>query len=110
MRIFYRYSDSGNIRVRVNGATKEKCLSNFFKNFKLGPFDSMFILADGVTDKTWKNLGIITRGNSVTAERSQSGSEAGSFKLLLDEFVKSYLASHDYVYFAEDDYIYVPNA
>ncbi len=109
MKIFYRLSDAGNIRVRVPGANSESCLLNFLDRFKLSKYDQLFILADGVNDATWNWLNRCY-ANEFELKRTKAGSEAGSFKLLLDEFVKSDLAPHDYVYFSEDDYIYVPNS
>src|SRR5205823_2336754 len=108
MKVFYRLSESSNIRVRVPKTTKQNCLENFFKNFHLGPFDSMLLLADSVSDVTYTNIQTWVKGHPVEVKRTQSGSEAGSFKLLLDEFVQS--NPQEYVYFAEDDYIYLPHA
>jgi len=106
MKIFYRLSDAGNVRARVPGTDNTSCLENFLKNFKLTGFDHLFILADSVTDHTWEWLNY----NGFDTKRTKAGSEAGSFKLLLDEFVKSDLTPNEYVYFAEDDYIYLPNS
>lgn len=110
MRIYYRLSESSNVRVRVPGATKQNCLGNFFKNFGLGPFDSMLLLADSVSDETYNNIQTWIKDQPVVVKRTQSGSEAGSFKLLLDEFVAAELPPSEYVYFAEDDYIYLPRS
>lgn len=109
MKIFYRFSDSGNIRVRVPRTNNVKCLVHFLDRFKLSYDDHLFILADSVTDDTWNWLDK-NYGNKFQLKRTKAGSEAGSFKLLLDEFVQSNLAPYEYVYFSEDDYIYVPNA
>ncbi len=112
MKIFYRISESSNIRIRVPGTTKQNCLENFFKNFGLSPFDSMFILADNVSDQMEDNLYCWTKDidRPLEIKRTKSGSEAGSFKLLLDEFAASKLYDHELVYFAEDDYIYLPGS
>jgi hypothetical protein len=110
MRVFYRLSESSNIRIRVPGTTKQSCLENFFKNFKLTPYDSMFLLADSVSDTTYANILEWVKGYPVEVARSQSGSEAGSFRLLLNKFEGENLPSNEYVYFAEDDYIYVSDA
>src|SRR6266540_877293 len=99
MRIFYRLSDCGNIRIRVPGTSKQKCLESFLKNFKLTRFDSMFILADSVTDETYTNLYEWIKGYPIEVKRTKAGSEAGSFKLLLDEFVASKSKSTDCVFF-----------
>src|ERR1041385_3864798 len=110
MHIFYRLSDSSNVRERVPAADKFNCLENFFVNFKLTLADSMFLLADNVEDATWNYL----RHHSIypfeiILKRTNSGSEAASFKLLLDAFSKLAKPS-EFVYFAEDDYIYLPNS
>ncbi len=111
MKIFYRLSEASNVRKRVEGTTKQNCLENFFKNFGLGPFDSMLLLADSVSDQMEDNIYLWTKDiDKVEIKRTQSGSEAGSFKLLLDEFVATKLFDHELVYFAEDDYIYLPDA
>lgn len=110
MKIFYRMSDCGNVRVRVPGTSKQKCLENFLKNFGLTRFDSMFLLADGVTDETYSGLQQWIKGYPIEVKRTKTGSEAGSFKLLLDEFVNSNLKPTDYVFFLEDDYIYLPGS
>lgn len=115
MRLFYRLSDSANIRVRVPGATKYNCLINLLTNFRLSKhFDAMTILADSVTEQTYQDLREVAKHHTIFIKRTSSGSEAASFKLLLDEFVE-YIKSSAYnpneiVYFAEDDYIYLPNA
>ena len=110
MKIFYRLSDCGNVRVRVPHTSKQKCLESFLNNFKLTPFDSMFILADSVTDETYINLQEWIKGYPIEVKRTQAGSEAGSFKLLLDAFVESKLRLSDTIFFLEDDYIYLPGA
>lgn len=110
MKIFYRLSDAGNVRVRVSGTSKQKCLESFLKNFHLTKFDSMFILADSVSDTTYADLQEWVKGHPIEIKRTKAGSEAGSFKLLLDEFVASNLRPTDYVFFLEDDYIYLPGS
>lgn len=70
----------------------------------------MFILADSVEDDTYKGLLHWVRGYPIEVRRTQAGSEAGSFKLLLDEAMASNLPSSEHVHFLEDDYIYLPKA
>jgi hypothetical protein len=72
-------------------------------------FDHLFILADSATDVSYNWLiNTFKHSDRTIIQRSQSGSEAGSFKLLLDQFSKS--DESDYVYFAEDDYIYLSDS
>lgn len=111
MKIFYRLSDAANVRVRVPGATKQNSLEHFLKNFYLSKYsDALIILADSVTDETYDSLLPIIENHPVTIKRTKAGSEAASFKLLLDEFVATKTHPHEVVYFSEDDYIYLPNA
>src|SRR3972149_7044818 len=110
MKVCYRLSDSSNVRERVKGSTKLKCLENFLKNFHLSRLDSMFILADKVTDETYHNLQILTKNYPVEIKRSNADSEAGSFRLLLEEVVNANLPYREYVYFLEDDFIHLPNS
>lgn len=110
MKILYRLSDKGNVRTRVERTSKEKCLKSFFKNFKMTSMDHMLLLADSVTDETYAGIQEWTKGYPVTIKRTAAGSEAGSFKLLLDEFVKANLRPSDTVFFLEDDYIFLPDA
>lgn len=109
-KILYRLSDKGNIRERVKGTSKQKCLESFLKNFSLTKNDSMLILADGVTDETYSNLQEWIKGYPIYVKRTSAGSEAGSFKLLLDEVKASNIRQSDYLFFLEDDYIYLPNS
>ena len=113
MKIFYRLSDSSNIRKRVEGATKKACFQEFLRRFPLYPNGkhTMYVLADSVTDATFAELPDWTLYlTDIIIKRTQSGSEAGSFKLLLNWFEELNLPDSEYVYFAEDDYIYVPRA
>lgn len=70
----------------------------------------MLILADRVKDETYAGIVEWTKGYPIEVKRSAAGSEAGSFKLLLDEAMASNLSSSEYVHFLEDDYIYMPKA
>lgn len=108
MKIFYRLSDCGNIRVRVEGTSKQKCLESFFKNFKMTRMDHMVLVADAVTDDTYAGVQQWIQGYPVTLRRTQSGSEAASFRLLLDEAVAANMNPSDTAFFLEDDYIYLP--
>ena len=110
MKIFYRTSDAGNVRIRVPGADNFTCLDSFLKNFRITRFDHLFILADSVSDETYRYTSTYIYNDNVTLKRSQSGSEAGSFKLLLDWFKDSRTSDSEPVYFAENDYIYLPDA
>src|SRR6267142_639307 len=111
MKIFYRLSEASNIRARVKGTTKQNCLESFFKNFGLGPFDSMLLLADSVSDQVYDDLFLWTKDiDKIDIRRTKSGSEAGSFSMLLAEFEFARLSDHELVYFAEDDYIYLPDS
>lgn len=111
MKVFYRLSDSSNIRTRVPRATKQNSLENFLKNFRLSKYgDSLIIIADSVTDETYDSILPIIENHPVTIKRTNSGSEASSFKLLLDEFAASKIPPREVVYFSEDDYIYLPNS
>lgn len=71
----------------------------------------MIILADSVTDETFYSLlGWVKDYKNISVKRTQAGSEAGSFRLLLDEAVALNMGPSDTVFFLEDDYIYMPDA
>ena len=112
MHVFYRMSDAGNTRKRVNGANNISCLQNFLQNFRLGPRDSLFILADKLEDRNYEEVMemLNTCETKWLVIVSQANSEAESFKFLLNQAFLTDILDTDYVYFLEDDFIHLPEA
>lgn len=113
MNIFYRLSDGSYPKVRFQNATKEKCLLNFWKEFQ-HPDDRFYLVLDNVKEETFQKFARLCEiehekeGMWVTTMRTQGGSSAGSFRIVLNEALK--LNSHEFVYFVEDDYAHLPGS
>lgn len=112
MIIYYRLSDGSYPKVRFQNATKEKCLLNFWKTF-LSPDDLMYLVLDNVKEETYQKFSQMchaecVKGMWVMALRTQGGSSAGSFRIVLDEALT--LKDDKFVYFVEDDYAHLPGS
>lgn len=121
MIIYYRLSDGSYPKIRFENATKEKCLRNFLSCFN-DAHDQMYLILDNVKDKTFEYFtGWVTAWNfdwevlkgglfyhppmTIEIIRTQGGSSAGSFRIVLQEALK--LKDDELVYFVEDDYAHL---
>lgn len=101
LTVFYRISDKGNTKNRMQNSNNKTCLDNFIKEFSPSQIE---IIADNVEQETkiwlesynFKKLHITSLGNS------------GSFWYAFNEAIK--LDKNSYIYFVEDDYLHKPNS
>ena len=120
MKIFYRLSDGSYPKVRFDNATKRNCLVNFLDKFMFHygrdyyVTDELILVADNVKDETmtWiesllKEYGV-GRVETLRIMRTNAGSSAGSFRIVMEEALK--LDDNEVVYFVEDDYAHLPNS
>lgn len=102
MKVIYRISDSGYLKVKPNYINNENCLRNFCNVF----FDNIHdivILADNCSDET---LRIIKKYiDPANIDQVSVGHGAGTFNLALDKALK--LSDEEVVYFVENDYIHI---
>jgi len=117
MKIFYRLSDGSYPKVRFDNASKKNCLNNFLRHF-CEPDDKLFLYLDNVNNETHFNyrkysynhneLAADTGATPIYMVRTNAGSSAGSFRLVMEEALK--LDDDEIVYFCEDDYAHLPNS
>ena len=117
MKILYRLSDGSYPKVRFDNATKDNCLNNFLKHF-CEPDDSLYLYLDNVKDETYdkyrkfsfshNGLAADRGATPIYIDRTNAGSSAGSFRLVMEEALK--LNDDEIVYFCEDDYTHLPNS
>lgn len=110
MLCFYRISDEsqGNVcKPKLSGATKMACLQNFVKTFNT---DNLFVVADCVSDVTYKGILDAVGGQQHRIIRTNFKSGAFSFLFAVKTAVNSRVPNDAPVYLVEDDYIHKPNA
>jgi len=104
MVCIYRISDGGYNKVKPSYITKRTCFLHFLKIFE---GHEIQVVADNVSDDTFQFLlGFI---DPCRIHRTYFGHGAGSFKFGVDLAIRLF-ARDTKVYFAEDDYVYVPHA
>ncbi len=103
MIVYYRVSNNGYNKSKLDYATKVYCLNNALKQF-YNNTNTFNIVADNVTDKDLisdlKDLEI--QGINVEYTSLNNGA---SFRYILDKALL--LDDDEYVYFLEDDYIHL---
>ncbi len=97
MLYYYRISDSSYPKEKLPGVDKLDCLKNFIEVFGS---DNLKIIADRVNDET-KNF-----VKNYDVQYTSLGN-AGSLRYTIDQAVES---EENFIYFAEDDYLYLPTA
>ena len=101
MRIFYRISDGGNNKCKLDFVYDKKLMFlhfiNIFKNHDI------YVFADNVSDDTYNFL-INTYDNSKIFRISLGNSK--SFIHCLDIAIANFQDDDEKIYFAEDDYVY----
>jgi hypothetical protein len=101
LHIFYRLSDKGENKERLEIISNKACLNNFLKEF---PEDQILIVADNVKDETMEWLQSYNFKHIHRTSLGNSGSFWFCYKLAMN------LDYDDYVYFVENDYIHKPNS
>lgn len=112
MKIFYRISESSNTehsaqrswQVKLPNATKQHCLDLLLKHF---PTSEVVLYVDNITQPTWEYL-LELQGDRVKIKKITAGSDAKSFRCLLEDAIK--LPDSEAVLFQEDDYLYLDGA
>ena len=112
IKVFYRLSDAGYDKVKPDYINNKECLVNFLSVFK---GDDIHIIADNVSDDTWRWLGKLrttdTYSKPTSIERTQLGSGAQSFNYVLDLVFDGAADDSECIYyFVENDYLHLPNA
>ena len=103
MKIIYRISDSGYKKIKPYYVTKKNCFVHFISVFK--GYD-IYIIADNISDNTFKFLSSYIDTSKIFRTYL---SNAGSFMYSINFAINNF-SDNDYVYFAEDDYIYTSDA
>ena len=98
LNVFYRLSDKGNPKQKLDNAGKMACLENAVSEFgKL----SMFVILDNCNNDT---VNLIKKKGLKYIQTSLGNS--GSFKFMVNH-IKDNLDVDDYVYLLEDDYLHL---
>lgn len=106
MKIYYRISNNSYKKNRLVNATKEHCLNVFLKYFDV-PENQIYIIADNVTDSTLDKF-IDSKCKLNIIRENTNLNNAHSFRHCLRRACNE-LSDNEYVYFAEDDYLYKDN-
>lgn len=101
LHIFYRLSDDGRTKQRLDYIGNRLCLENFLREF---PVEQTTLIADNVSDSTWNWLQAYSFKSLVQTRLGNSGSFWRAFELALK------LPPHDEVYFVENDYVHRPGS
>ena len=101
LAVFYRISDAGNKKDKLAGAGKRKCLENALSVFGREHF---FIRADHCSDDTLQMLDEFGLKPDVS-QLGNAGSWLASARQALSDEFKDFA-----LYFAEDDYLYLPDS
>lgn len=110
MNVFYRYSDGGYAKNKLEKATKKVCLMNFLQRFNADNL-MLHLVADNVKDETFDMLTKLLKSTKIkmerNIERTNCGSSAASFKYVYDKALALDLSDEAVVYFLEDDYLHM---
>jgi len=103
MKVLYRISDSGYNKIKPYYVKQKNVLLHFLTVFK---GHDIYVIADNVKDATYDFL-----RENIDADHiiRTSLSNAGSF-MFACQYAFDHFDDSDTVYFAEDDYIYTPDA
>jgi hypothetical protein len=107
MNIYYRISNNSYKKNRLPHATKEYCLTNFLKEFHC-PENFITIVADNVTDVNLLDFIEKLKCDNITVVTTSLGNTK-SFKLCIN-LACLQSTNSDLIYFAEDDYLYLPES
>lgn len=103
MKIIYRISDGGNVKIKPNYVTKKGCFLHFLKIFK--GYD-IYVIADNVCEETYKFLiSFIDPAKVIKTQLNNAAAFMYSVGFAIHHF-------HDdeKIYFSEDDYLYTREA
>ena len=107
MRVYYRISNNSYKKNRIINATKIKCLLNFLSEFKVTE-NFITIVADNVTDVELREFVEGLECDNIKVLKTSLGN-TGAFSYCLNMACQD-SKENDFVYFAEDDYFYLPGS
>jgi hypothetical protein len=103
MKVIYRISDWGNIKEKPDYVTKTGIFYHFYRTFK--NYD-IIVIADNINDDTYNFLlKYLNPQQIIKTQLGNSPSLLFALQLAINNF-----HDEDKIYFAEDDYIYTPEA
>jgi hypothetical protein len=102
--VYYRISDKGRPKEKLQNGDKFSCLHNAIKEFGA---ENIHVIADNCEQKTTSFLSSFTE-HGLTYEETSLGNSA-SFVYMLDKITKD-RKPDDCVYLLEDDYLHLPGA
>ena len=105
MKIIYRISDAGYVKVKPDYINNELCLKNAVDKFPLSECD-WTIIADNVSDSTSAMIQKYIPKDNI--DYVSIGHGAGTFNLALDKALT--YKDDDNVYFIENDYLHKENS
>jgi len=102
LKTFYRISDGGNVKIKPNYISNQKCLYNFISTFGRG---GATIIADNISDETYSQS--LSEYSDIT-EKTSFGKGALSFGHAIDRALE--LDDSELVYLVEDDFLHSNHA
>jgi len=104
MKVYYRFSDGGYSKIKLDSATKKNCLNNFLDHFNFVDVE-IIIIADKCAQETlkWLYEDIGTK-SSVSIIETNYGFGVKTYLHALD--LACALPDEEEVYLVEDDYIH----
>jgi len=105
MKILYRISEGGNLKVKPDFVNDKK--SMFLHFIRIFKNHDIFVFADNVNEELFHFLN--SHSDPITIIRTSLGNN-DSFLYVLDFALTHFNDENEIIYFAEDDYIYKKNA
>lgn len=106
LHVVYRITASDGPKPRPPFYSKDRCLASFLRAVEVAPPDSLTFLHDGPSTGPRRDV----MAHAGTLIELPSVGNSGSCKVALSFADSHGWADDDLVYFAEDDYLYQPNA
>jgi hypothetical protein len=105
MKIYYRISDAGYIKIKPSYINNENCLANFTNIFEQY-IDYIHIIADNISETTYEMITKYIPTSNISMVNIGHG--AGTFNLALNQSL-SY-DDDEIIYFVENDYLHKPGS
>ena len=106
--VIYRISDGGYSKNKPPYINNRNCLTNFMNTFKPSA-NNLLIIADNITDETYKWLSENVKAKIILKTSFGSGGASFRFALGLMRRLDD-PTDQIYVYFVEDDYLHMPHS
>lgn len=101
LKVFYRISDKGRPKPKLDIASKFGCFENAIKEFGK---ENFVVIADNCNKETIDYF----KQNKIVYEETSLGN-CGSFQYMCKKIFET-LSDDQYIYLLEDDYIHLPNS